>query len=331
MAYIKLSRTALQNNLDQIVKKAGSKEKVAAVLKDNAYGHGLEQMAREISRYGIKRAVVRSRQEALAIADFFPYILILADRPKHDGFYYAINDFEQLKTLEPGTKVELKIDTGMHRNGLQMGKIAAAIEMIKEKKAHLRGVFTHFRNADELGSELFWQNEVWKEVKRRVLTLVVRDRLPRPHFHSANSATLFRLGCEDDFARVGLAMYGYLEMDEVFDYPVLQPVLSLWARKIATRTLQPGERVGYGGEFEAKEHMLISTYDVGYGDGIFRNAKRCDAGEILGRVSMDSIVLQKDEDEICVFENAKEFAHRLETISYEVLVKLASHLDRVLV
>ena len=331
MAYIKLSRTALQNNLVQITKKAGSKEKVAAVLKDNAYGHGLVQMAKEISRYGIKRAIVRTQQEALAIADFFPYILILADRPRHDRFYYAINDLEQLKTLEPGTMVELKIDTGMHRNGLEMNQIESAFEILKAQNVQLKGVFTHFRNADDLGSDLFWQNEVWKEVKKRVLRLTRRYKMPQPHFHSANSATLFRLGCEDDFARVGLAIYGYLEMDEVFDYPDLKPVLSLWAKRIATRTLHPGERVGYGGEYEAKEKMIVSTFDVGYGDGIFRNIGKIDAGEILGRVSMDAVVLQRDTDEICVFDNAKEIAHGLETISYEVLVKLSAHLERVFV
>ena len=150
-----------------------------------------------------------------------------------------------------------------------------------------------------------------------------------PHFHSANSAALFRTGIEsDEFARVGIALYGYIEYDEVFDMPPLKPVLSLWARRIATKKLKSGERVGYGGQFEADRDMVVSTYDVGYADGIFRSMRQTAAGPILGRVSMDSIVVEGDREEICVFDDAKKVAKELGTISYEVLVKLHNNLLR---
>ncbi len=329
MAYIKISRSALLHNLEIITKKAGSRQKVAVVLKDNAYGHGLQTIAKIARDFGIEKAVVRSRQEALEIVNFFPFILILADTPRADGFGYAINDLAAMHAAPPGAIIDLKINTGMHRNGLDPSELVEALGIVNDRSLRLRSVFTHFRSADELSSELFWQQKIWDEVKKEVRKLCEKSALPLPLFHSANSATLFRLGCEDDFARIGIAMYGYLEMDGVFGQPPLRPVLSLWARRIATRRLRKGQRVGYGGDFEAPEDMVVSTYDCGYADGIFRALRTTKAGAILGRVSMDSISVAGKREEICVFDNAKEIAKELRTISYEVLVKLSSSLERI--
>ncbi|BAF69469.1 alanine racemase [Nitratiruptor sp. SB155-2] len=328
MAYVKLSEKALKHNLETVSKKAGGSDKIAAVLKDNAYGHGIEGFAKKISRLGIKKAVVRTYEEALKIADFFPYILILSDTPRHDSFHYAINDLDTLQVLEPGTKVHLKIDTGMHRNGIALEEIEKAFELLQKNRAHLTGVFTHFRSADELSSELFWQNEQWQTVKQHVIELIKKYNLQKPLFHAANSAALFRLGCEDDFARIGIALYGYTELDDLYEPPALEPVASLWAQKIASRELKKGSRVGYGGVFEAREDMIISTYDAGYADGIFRFQKEIEDGKILGRVSMDSILLEGEKKEICIFSDAKKMARKLGTISYELLVKMPAHLSR---
>ncbi len=329
MAYIKLDKSALFHNLDLITQRAGGKEKVVAVLKDNAYGHGLELMAKMLQEYGITKAVVRTRAEAERIAGFLSDIIILADTPQADGFSYAINDIEQLRNTPQGAKIELKVDSGMHRNGIRVEELEEAFGLIQDRRAELVGVFTHFRSADELSGELFWQVENWKEIKEKVRKLCEEYGIPQPRLHSANSATLFRYGVMDDFARVGIAMYGYLEIDAIFDQPPLRPVLSLWARRIASRRLAEGERVGYGGIFAANEPMEISTYDVGYADGIFRALRSCAGGEILGRVSMDSLSLAGRADEVCIIEDAKEMAHQLGTISYEVLVKLSPQIPRV--
>jgi len=330
MPYIKLDRSALLHNLDIITQRAGGKERIAAVLKDNAYGHGLELMAAMLKEYGITKAVVRTKVEAYKIKELFDCILILADEPKTDPkLTFAINDIEQLHHTPKASRIELKIDTGMHRNGIAVEQIEEAIEQIVAKELELVGAFTHFRSADTLSSELFWQERNWQEAKERIKQACQKYHIPLPHFHSQNSAALFREGLKDDFARVGIAMYGYLEMDEVYEQPPLKPVLSLWAKRIATRRLQKGQRVGYGGDFEAQEAMVVSTYDVGYGDGIFRSQRYTKDKEILGRVSMDSIVVEGDEKEICIFDDAKELAHSLGTISYEVLVKLSPFIHRL--
>ncbi len=329
MAHIILDKQALFHNLDLIAKKAGGKEKVAIVLKDNAYGHGLREIAALAQEYGINKAVVRNFKEAQSISQYFPYILVLSDIPKEAmEFNFAINELVALQHFPKGSKVELKIDTGMHRNGIKMEEISEALEIIKKKSLNLAGVFTHFRSADELSSELFWQQSNWQEAKKKILQKCKALGFEKPRFHAANSAALFRLGCEDDFARVGIAMYGYLEMDEVFEAPRLKPVLSLWAKRVARRKMKKGDRIGYGGDFEAKADMEVATYDCGYGDGIFRSLKSIKDGKILGRVSMDYISVASSKDEICIFDDAKKVARELGTISYEVLVKLSPYIPR---
>jgi len=331
MGYIKLSKKAFFHNLDIIAKKAKDISKVALVLKDNAYGHGLLEISSLANEYGVKKAVVRNIYEAKKIEKFFDYILVLADIPNELlDFNIAINRLEDLKKVPKNSKIELKIDTGMHRSGILPEQIKEAFIIIKKKNLKLNGIFTHFRSADELSSELFWQDKNWENIKKSVKD-ICKSYGFNPHFHSANSATLFRLGCKDDFARVGIAAYGYLEMDEAFDIPNLKPVLSLWAKKISGRVLKKGQRVGYGGAFEAKEDMVISTYDIGYADGFFRCENlEFDDFKILGRVSMDNMILNKDDEEICIIKDAKYLAKKFNTISYEILVKLSPFLKRVI-
>ena len=132
---------------------------------------------------------------------------------------------------------------------------------------------------------------------------------------------------EDDFARCGIAIYGYHEMEKSFgDFP-LKTVLKLYAQKISSRELKKGARVGYGGVGKLQNKSIVSTYDIGYGDGFFRNIYP----DILGRVSMDSFSMISDKDEVCIIKDAKEIAKQNNTISYDVLVKLNSKIKRVIV
>lgn len=321
MAFIKISKHNLLHNLNIVAKRAGGLQKVAAVLKDNAYGHGLERIAGWLSAAGVKRAVVRKRGEAKQIAEFFEYILVLQEIPEQkDAFIYTLNSLEAIDSFPAGQKVELKVDTGMHRNGIDPGELQLAFERIAKQGLELVGVFTHFRSADELSSELFWQAKNFDALKKEAKTLAKKYGW-HLHFHAANSAALMRFGCDDDFARVGIALYGLLEMDAVFEVPPLKPVMSLWAKRLASRKLQKGQRVGYAGAFEAPHEMVVSTYDVGYGDGLSRAASGFvlpDGSRILGRVSMDCVSVDSAKEEICIFDDARKLARHIGTIGYEV-------------
>jgi len=305
--------------LDFLSKKLGSKEKLAVVLKDEAYGHGLTLMAKLSQEFGIKRAIVKTESEAQKIEDFFSDIVVLNPEFKTQNFSLVVNSLEKLSLAKRGQKLHLKVDTGMHRNGIMIDELEKAFSLIVKNNLTLAGVMTHFRSADELSCELFWQEREWKKVKKDVEKLCKIHDKALPLFHSANSATVLRKNSfEDDFARCGIAMYGYHEMPKVFGEYELKPVLKLFAQKISSRVLKKGSRVGYGGVGVLESEKTVSTYDIGYGDGFFRNLYH----DKLGRVSMDSFSMICDDDEVCVFDDAKEIAKQNKTISYDVLVKL---------
>jgi alanine racemase len=334
MGTIKLSREALHYNLDIIAQQVGAKDKIAVVLKDNAYGHGAKLIASAVREYGIKQAVVRLESEALEIADFFENILILADFPtsQNSSFSYAINTMESIEKFPRGTRVELKIDTGMHRNGVAVGDLQRAFERMAHQGLVCVGVMSHFKSADTLSSEWFWQRKVFDDLKERAITLAENYGW-KPRFHISNSAGTFRSSqCLDDLVRIGIGLYGCLQMDATLLQPAFKPVLSLYGNKIATRTLKAGQRIGYNGIYEPACDEVVSTYDLGYANGLDRLASNQyvtpNGIALRGRISMDSAVFSTDTDELLIFNDANEYAKAVGTIGYEILACLDKDLKR---
>ena len=336
MGYITVNKRHFFHNLDQICNRAGDINKVAIVLKDNAYGHGLETMAQLCHEYKIEHAVVRTLQEASQIQTLFQTILVLADIPntlQASRVHISINDLTHLDRVVQGSSIELKFDTGMHRNGLSLDQIELAFEKIIQNKLVLKGVFTHHRSADEVSSEFFWQEKQFEIIKQKVLLMVEKHALERPRFHSANSAGLFRANHQHDIVRVGIAAFGLLQLPALFKQPLLKPVLSLWAKKIASLELKAHQKVGYSGSQTVNEDTLASTYDIGYGDGLLRLSdqilyKTPNDSTMIGRVSMDNTIFSSQDKELCIFDDANLYATKADTISYELLVRLNPNLKR---
>jgi alanine racemase len=333
MATIRLDRENFYHNLSQLALKAGGKERLAVVLKDNAYGHGLELMARMAHEYGIGEAVVISNAEAERVREFFDNVLILNDIPRvDDRLSYAISTLASLERLDPGVKLELKVDTGMHRNGIMLSQLDRALSIIKRRGLRLFGVMTHYRSADELTGEYYWQKKRFESLCRKVR----EAGFSATRFHSHNSAALLRSRTFDEsIARVGIAIYGYNPLPKGFDSVELRPVLSLWAHRASTRRLRPGERVGYGGAFIAPKEMTVSTYDLGYGDGWPRGDAEhpyltAEGLPVLGRVSMDFLSLEGDREQVCVMEDAGRAAEHFATIPYEMTTALMPTIPRVI-
>ena len=228
MARILLNKNNLFYNLEAISQKATSKEKVAVVLKDNAYGHGIVEIAKLSKEFGIKKAVVKSVEDAQKIKDYFSYILILAPNVFHNyshTFHIALNTLENIEKIPQNSNVHIKIDTGMHRNGISIDDIEVAILGLLKQKANITGVFTHHKGADELSTSFFFQKELFSKAKSKVKEVCEKLFLPLPAFHSCNSSALFREKnfeeLNEDFARAGIATYGYLEDDLPFGFPKL--------------------------------------------------------------------------------------------------------------
>lgn len=340
MSRIEIKEDALKFNIAAISKKAPI-DKVYAVLKDNAYGHGLVEFGALCAKNGIENVVVRNSNEALQLCDIFKNLLVLAectDFAVKENISYAVNSIEAIDKIPVGANVQLKVDSGMHRNGVSACDLHAALEKIVASKLNLVGVFSHLRSADELSTENFWQEKNFLEIKKTTVAFCESRKLKMPLFHLQNSAGLFRSGSLGafDMARVGIALYGYLDMPNAVGSPELRPVMSLWADKIASRNLKAGQAVGYGATGKIYADTVVSVYDIGYADGFFRVKAEGDyilpnGSRVVGRVSMDNICIESADESVCVFDDATKPAKRYNTISYEILTRLNPSIKRVVV
>ena len=331
MSELVLNRSAYIHNLTKICTKAGGKDRVILVLKDNAYGHGAALVGREAASYGIKFCAVKNEAEARELEPFFEHILILSHIP-HGGeserFVYAINDISLIAKFKKGVRVHIAVDTLMHRNGVAIDEVRATCEDALAHGLQICGAFTHFRSAEELSSDYFVQRQNFDAVKAVVREICGGSNLT---FHSHNSAATERFGeLADECVRVGIAAYGYAQFDESLE---LKRVASLWAHKVSGRVLKRGQCAGYGAKFCASEDMQIAVYDLGYGDGLLRYAgegelKTAGGQRLLGKMSMDSFCCEDAGDKICVFDDARVWADFFGTISHDVLTKLSPSISR---
>jgi alanine racemase len=335
---IKLSRDNLVRNIDIIKQKVISIDKIAFVLKDNAYGHGIKEIANILKQQKISRVIVKNLQEAEIVVDDFSFVLVLCDIPDISvakNIHIVVNSLCDIENTPANTNIHIKVDTGMHRNGIAINELKNAVDMSIKRGLNICGVMTHHRSADVLGSEFFWQNRLFDDVKKETISICKTHNIKKPMFHSLNSAGVLRSSeIKDDIVRVGIALYGYCDIPSSFGVHGLIPVMSLWAKKISTRTIQKNDRLGYGGAYIASKDMIISSYDIGYGDGFLRLDESCkyrcrDGENILGRVSMNSTIINSDKDSICIFDDVQELARLHNTISYEIITTLSSGIKRV--
>jgi len=335
MPHIQLNKKAFFHNLDYFSNICLG-EKICIALKDNAYGHGIEEVASMANEYGIKHVFVRTLAEAIVAKKFnFESILVLYDIPKSldSDIIISINSLNDLKKVPQHSKVELKIDTGMNRNGLEITEINKACEYIKSNDLILHGIFTHFCCSDEDNNITALQEESFQDAIK--ITKQFIDYKFR--VHCANSTGAHKVDMSKyDIARIGIGIYGYLDIGEY--EKKLKPVLSLYANKITTKNVKSGDHIGYGSDgYLVSSDMTVSNYDVGYGDGFFRlngNSGITIATQnkpILGRISMDSFSVELEDEEVCVFNNVTKLATYHNTIKYEILTNLKSSIKRIII
>ena len=334
MGYIKLNKQSFFHNLDYFSAKCGAKEKLAIALKDNAYGHGIEEISLMCQEYGIKNVFVRNLSEANIAKKYgFETILVLYDIPEllDNDIVISINSIDSLNKVPKQSKIELKIDTGMNRNGIDTREISMALELIKKNKLILNGLFTHFCCADEDNNITQIQEEKFLSIIPQIKDIIKYNF----RIHCANSAGVHKVNMDIyDMARIGIGAYGYLDLKEE---KYLKPILSLHANKITTKELKKDEHIGYGScAYIASSDMIVSNYDVGYGDGLFRvpdnvTASIANKKEILGRISMDSFSCIGDDKEVCVFDDVTHLSNIHKTIKYEILTNLKANIKRIIV
>ncbi len=358
MPYLQIDSQKFLHNYQIILNTIAPKnpEKIAIVLKDNAYGHGIKEIAELAKRVNIQTAFVKNAYEALQILPFFQQITILypyslpcdslfKEALQSPKIYFCAPSLESLQNYPKNTKIELKVNSGMHRNGIAKDELNQAFQIIKKNHLDLKGIFTHNGFGDDLGSEFYTQNIEFLTIKQESLKLCAHYKISKPRFHSLNSPSAFRSkethlslqqDLQDNLFRIGIAFYGYLCQDSIFPAPNLKPIAALFAQRISTLNLKSRARIGYSGVSTLKQSQMISTYDIGYGDGLFRLREdmeiySVEGFRILPRSSMDCISVESTQKEICIFNDARILAQAFQTIPYEILSHLHAYIPKIII
>jgi alanine racemase len=334
-----ISEAALAHNLAQ-VRRYAPQSKVIAVVKANAYGHGLLNAAR-----GLKEAdafAVLNISEAIALRDAgyqHPILLLegifsaeemtLVDRYHLDMVVSHQVQLAWVLESRPNIplRVFLKLDSGMHRLGFQPNEYSQALQQLRFS-ANVREVIlmTHFANADVAdGTDAAMQ--------------VVAKSMPAPYARSlANSAAIVQQPhTHAEWVRPGIMLYGATPVSEKPASSFgLKPVMTLHSGLIAVQEIAAGESVGYGSVFTADKPTRVGIVACGYADGYPRHASTgtpiAVAGRLtrtLGRVSMDMLAVDITDSPEAVIGSPAELwgeqvpvedvARASGTIGYELL------------
>jgi alanine racemase len=299
-----ISASAFSNNLTVASTHAGA-AKVWAVLKANAYGHGVERAANALGAaagFAVLDFEEAARLRALGVRK--PILMLEGVFQAQDvpllgrhALTPVIHSAEQVKLLaeaEPGGAIDvyLKANTGMNRLGFDAPGLRAAYDALR---AHPRvrevTLMTHFADADGPGG-------VAAQLQAFERMAAPLGRVPRS---LANSAALLRFPTETrgDWVRPGIMLYGCSPFaDRDARSLGLKPVMTLASELISVRRLRRGERVGYGFSYEAAQAMTIGVVACGYADGYPRHAPsgtpvlvNGQRARTVGRVSMDMIAI----------------------------------------
>jgi len=360
----RISLSALSHNFEEVTRRANGR-KVLAVVKANAYGHGLVPVARHLLERGAHMLGVALVEEGreLREAGIEAPILVMgpvfpeqADAVAALRLTPALSNSTVARALDDAARkrsrriaVHVKIDTGMSRTGVSP---EAAPDLIREMSSLegiiVEGLMTHFADAD-LRDKAFAAQQM--EQFENLIRILTDQGISIPLRHAANSASILDYPrALFTMVRPGLMLYGYDPVEGNASGAVLQPVLSLVTRIFLLKKLPAGTPISYGRTFVTRRESLIATIPIGYADGFSRSLSNC--GEALvrearvpvtGRVCMDMTMLDvtdvpgvREGDEVVLIGSsgseritAADLAVKTGTIPYEVLCGISSRVPRI--
>ncbi len=337
--------------------------KVIPVVKADAYGHGIVEVAKAAALEGAAFFAVALVEEGIALREsgLTQDILVmgaamekaLAAAVEYD-LTQTVFDAYTVGLLEVAAQkqnktayVHIKLDTGMNRIGLQTLQEAQALQAALDKASQVKatGIYTHFADADHPG-----QGDGMNDFSRRQLEKFIQLKNcfdPSLSAHAANSA-LCLLAPQALFegVREGISLYGYPPVPTHLPF---RPALSWKSEVVCVKAVPVGDTIGYGRAFTASRDMRVATVAVGYGDGYHRAASnkaqmlvRGQRASVVGRICMDQTMIDVTDipgvlvgDEVVLLGkqgqaeiNAEELAAWAGTISYEVLLAITRRVPR---
>lgn len=318
--WIEIDAQALRHNAEQFLKLIPERTRLIAVIKSNAYGHGLVQIATQLARsipdsrlwFGADSIVEALRLRKEGIAN--PILVLGYTLPSRvgeavgQGITLTVSNFEALVALaacRPRPAFHLKIDTGMHRQGFFSDQIGELITTLKNKRLKPEGIYTHFASAKDPEDTVYTDSQSLS-FKKVIDTLAAAGFTDVIRHAAASGATLLFPKTHLDMVRVGMGLYGYWPSPEARDARhvsrdtkiVVKPVLT-WKTIIAeVKDIPEGARVGYDETEAVGRKSKIAVLPIGYWHGYDRglssigevliHGKRA---KILGRISMDMTVV----------------------------------------
>lgn len=361
--HLEVDRDALRHNLAAIRAHVGA-ARVLAVLKANAYGHGMVEVARLMEAEGVAMLGVAVLEEGVRLreAGVRTPILVMggilgSQIPlflQHDLILTA-SSVDKLRAIEAaaaasGTRatVHLKVDTGMERIGVHWYSATALLEeSLRCEHVDVDGIFSHLANAD--AADLA-HARLQVERFEGVLDFY-RDRgLRPPTRHLANSGGLLQLPeSHYDLVRPGVALYGVYPSAQVPRTLDLRPALTWKSKVVYFKVVQPGNPVSYGSRWAPTQQVRVITVPVGYGDGYSRRMTgqaqvlvRGQRYPVVGSICMDQIMVNIgwdsawNGDEVVLLGGSgerritvEELARWSDTIPYEVLTSINTRVPRV--
>ena len=312
-SFAKINLSAIDHNLREIKKSLAKGVKTLAVVKADAYGHGLVPVSKHIQK-DVDYFAVATVEDALELRENGvekPVIILSYVSPlqyetviENDitATMYNVEEAENLSALAEKkgkkVKVHIPVDTGMGRIGFMPDEDGVkAVRCISEMKGiFLEGLFSHYACADyEDKTESDKQTELFD----RFISLLENEGIEIPIKHMNNSAGTIENLKQYDMCRVGIALYGLYPSDEVNkDNMKLMPAMEVMSHIVHIKTVEKGFKIGYGHIYEAPSERTIATVSIGYADGY----KRCLTGvgyvlangkkaPIVGKICMDQCMV----------------------------------------
>jgi alanine racemase len=337
---------------------------VMAIVKANAYGHGLVPVAHHLQAQGVEQLGVAFVEEGMALrrAGITVPILVLggilgrqvAQLIQHD-LEITVSSLDKLRKVEAAAErlgrkavIHLKIDTGMERIGVHSYSCAPMIEAaVASQWCEIKGVYSHLACADDPASKMTAQ-----QLERFLDACAHFERIgaPMPIRHLANSGGVLHYPeTWLDMVRPGIMLYGVLPDPAAHRTVDVKPALSLISQVVYFKTVPAGHPVGYGATWAPERDTHIVTVPIGYGDGYPRALSNC--GEVLilgrrrpivGRLCMDQFMVDLGPDGSAYVEDdvvligtqdgetisVEDVARRAGTIGYEILTRLNERVPR---
>lgn len=309
---VQINAEALRCNFD-LIKKLLPKQSICPVLKSNAYGHGLIEVASILDEENAEFFIVDSLYEAYKLKKnkIKTPILILGytfpeNLKKGLPFHFTAGDIETVRSL---TKLKLpihiEIDTGMTRMGFPMHELKEAFKEIKKMNAKVVGLFSHFADADNPKDQIYSKEQSKKF--RRAIKLAKEAGLNPKWIHISNSAGIVKTEQNKDFpdvnmARVGYAIYGISPLAEEDKMKQklskLKPAMEVVSTIISIKKIKKGDKVGYGCTFEAEKDIKVGTIPFGYYEGLPTTLSN--SHPILGRICMNHTMIDLTDSKLKV-------------------------------